>query len=179
MELPLPFPRCYWVEAGKLLAGCYPGAEDADEADLKLAGLVNANIGTVINLMESDEVSWSGKPFQPYQDRIVELGKMLGTNVNCLRFPIRDTYIPTHEEMQEILDAIDSGMAKGHGVYVHCWGGKGRTGTAVGCHLIQNGLATPENFVDVIRKLRGPDAKTGSSPENQKQIQFVRDFCTT
>ena len=179
MRPRLPFTRCYWVEGGKLLAGCYPGAEDVDEADVKLGGLLSASIGTVINLMETNEVSWGGKPFRPYEDRIVELGKMMGLEVTCLRFPIRDTHIPTNEQMQDLLDAIDTGISKGNGVYVHCWGGKGRTGTVVGCHLIRNGFATPENFVDVIRELRGPDAKTGSSPENQKQIQFVRDFCTT
>ncbi len=179
MGLPLPFNRCYWVEEGRFLAGCYPGAEDSDEADVKLAGLVNAHIGNVVNLMEPDEVSWGGKPFRPYEDRIVELGMTASLDVTCLRLPIRDTDIPTREEMQKILDAIDEGISRGNGVYVHCWGGKGRTGTVVGCHLIQHGLATPENFVDVIRKLRGPDAKTGSSPENQRQIQFVQDFCTT
>lgn len=179
MRLPLPFSRCYWVEEGGLLAGCYPGAEDIEEADAKLGGLVNAHIGTVINLMEPDETSWSGKPFRPYEDRIVELGKKLDLDINCLRFPIRDTDIPTNEEMQEILDAIDTGKSSGDGVYIHCWGGKGRTGTVVGCHLIRHGLATADNFVDVIRNLRGPDAETGASPENNRQIQFVRDFCTT
>lgn len=179
MRISLPFKRCYWVEAGKLLAGCYPGSEDAGEADTKLGGLVESGIGTVINLMESDETSWSGKPFRPYQDRIAELGKQSAINVQYLRIPIRDTHIPTFEEMQTILDAIEEGILRGNGVYVHCWGGKGRTGTVVGCHLIRKGLATPENFVDVIRELRGPDAQTGASPENSTQIRFVRDFCTT
>ena len=81
--------------------------------------------------------------------------------------------------MEQILDAIDRGIARGHAVYVHCWGGKGRTGTVVGCHLIRNNRATPDNFVDVIRELRGPDARTGASPENETQVQFVRTFCAT
>lgn len=179
MDHPLPFNRSYWVDDGKLLAGCYPGAEDIGETDAKLAGLVNAGIGTVINLMESHEVSWGGKPFRPYQDRIIELGKASGIDVHCHRFPIRDTHIPAPIEMKVILDAIDNAVARGHGAYVHCWGGKGRTGTVVGCYLIRRNRATPENFVDVIRDLRGPDAKSGPSPENQLQIQFVRDFCTT
>lgn len=179
MGIPLPFTRCYWVEENTLLAGCYPGAEDAEEARAKLGGLVEAGIGTVINLMESDEVSWSGEPFRPYADQIIELGKKAGLEVSCLRIPIRDTHIPSHEEMQKILEAIGAGIAKGHGVYIHCWGGKGRTGTVVGCYLIRKGFATPENFVEVIRALRGPDAMTGASPENETQNQFVRDFSTT
>jgi len=177
MALPLPFARSYWADEGRVLAGFYPGAENADEADAKLGGLVDAGIGTIINLMEPDEVGWGGKPFTPYQERVVELGKAQGIEVACLRIPIRDVYIPTPEVMESILHALDEGLAKGQPVYVHCWGGKGRTGTVVGCYLIQHGLATPDNFVEVIRTLRGPDAKTGASPETPKQIQFVRDFC--
>lgn len=174
----LPFARSYWVEPGTLLAGCYPGAQDPGEADLKLSGLVQAGVGTVINLMEPDETSWGGHPFEPYEERIAEIGKESGRAVTCVRLPIRDTSIPTADRMEEILATIDVGIAKGHGVFVHCWGGKGRTGTVVGCYLIRKGLATPENFVDVIRERRGPDAQSGASPENETQIQFVRDYCT-
>ena len=52
-----PFERCYWAVKGRLLAGCYPGHEDNEEADLKLAGLLNAGVVTVINLMEEDEAN--------------------------------------------------------------------------------------------------------------------------
>ena len=31
--------------------------------------------------------------------------------------------------MQEILDAVDRALAAGRNVYLHCWGGIGRTGT--------------------------------------------------
>lgn len=179
MGITRPFERCYWVEDAKLLAGCYPGSENTTEADAKLGGLTIAGIGTVINLMESDEVSWGGKPFRPYEDRIIALANKVDRSVSCLRFSIRDMDIPSEAEMEAILQAIDGGIAQGNGVYIHCWGGKGRTGTVVGCHLIRRGLATPENFVEVIRELRGPDAQYGASPENEKQIQFVRDFCTT
>ena len=178
MPLPIPFERCYWVEERKLLAGCYPGHQDEGVAEGKLAGMVNACVETVINLMEPGEFNWSGTPFRPYEPRIVEIAKMLSLDVKCLRFPIRDMGITTAARMEDILDAIEAGMANGNAVYVHCWGGKGRTGTVIGCYLIRHGLATPDNFVEVIDKLRGPDnVKTGPSPENDEQIEFVREFC--
>ena len=37
--------------------------------------------------------------------------------------------------MLAVLDAIDIALCEGHGVYIHCWGGVGRTGTVVGCWL--------------------------------------------
>jgi hypothetical protein len=35
----VPFNRSYWVVAGKLLAGGYPGSEDPMEEERKLKGL--------------------------------------------------------------------------------------------------------------------------------------------
>ena len=46
----------------------------------------------------------------------------------------------TIPHMTRILDDIDAALAKGEGVYVHCWGGIGRTGTVVGCWLVRHGL---------------------------------------
>lgn len=42
--------------------------------------------------------------------------------------------------MREILGLIDEAMAADRPVYVHCWGGVGRTGTVIGCHIAQRGL---------------------------------------
>jgi len=36
--------------------------------------------------------------------------------------------------MHEILDTIDAALSAKRIVYVHCWGGVGRTGTVIGCH---------------------------------------------
>jgi hypothetical protein len=51
----------------KLIAGCYPGSLDKQEADRKLRGLLNHGIRHVINLMEPDEFNWDMKPFKPYE----------------------------------------------------------------------------------------------------------------
>lgn len=44
------------------------------------------------------------------------------------RSPIRDVSVPTHEEMDEILNLIEDSLAKNKPIYFHCWGGVGRTG---------------------------------------------------
>jgi len=98
------------------------------------------------------------------------------------RYPIRDVYIPTEELMVEILDAVDNDLAAGHNIYVHCWGGVGRTGTVVGCWLIRHGYATAADVLEVISDLRigdagrGPNAgrgETRESPETLEQFDFV------
>ena len=43
----LPFPRSYWVEPGRLLAGFYPGDSDPVEAEYKLQALLDCGVSRV------------------------------------------------------------------------------------------------------------------------------------
>ena len=77
----------------------------------------------------------------------------------------------------DILDVIDTARANEQPVYVHCWGGKGRTGTVVGCYLVRHGLALGEDALKEIKHLRRHDPKADeSSPENESQCNFVRSW---
>jgi hypothetical protein len=62
----------------KLLAGCYPGSKNPNEASVKLTALINAGIRHIINLMESDERDLTGRRFVPYDctssDQVAILG---------------------------------------------------------------------------------------------------------
>jgi protein-tyrosine phosphatase len=126
--------------------------------------------------MEPDETSPGGVPFVPYVPVVKSLAMERGIEVDFARFPIRDVDIPTSETMRAILAWIDSHVAAERPCYVHCWGGRGRTGTVAGVHLIRRGAATPENFVQVIRALRGRDSGGGEAPETPAQRNFVREF---
>lgn len=171
-----PFGRCYWVEAGRLLAGCYPGAPTEAEARKKLGALLDAGVRTFVNLMEPAETNWEERPFVPYAPLLEQLAAERGVDAECLRYAVRDQGVPEPGVMEDVLAAIENALAQGRTAYVHCWGGRGRTGTAVGCWLIRRGLATPEDFVYVIRQLRADDASPGASPENEEQVEFVRAF---
>jgi protein-tyrosine phosphatase len=166
-----PFKSSYWVVPRELMAGYYPSAPSSAEATGKLAAMEKAGIRHVVNLMEPSERNWDGEPFRPYETAFAARG------ISCARMPIIDVSIPSVAEMTAILDDIDGSIADGAPVYVHCRGGKGRTGAAVGCWLIRHGLAKPEDAVARIAELQGPARGLLSpSPETEEQRAFVRDW---
>ncbi len=133
-------PDSYWVTTpprptGRRLAGEYPSAEDPAEATRKLGRYVDAGVTTFIDLTEDGEYH-----LRPYAAEVVALGAARGIDVAHHRHPIPDLGTPTAADMSRILDAIDAALARGQTVYVHCFGGIGRTGTVVGCWLVRHGL---------------------------------------
>lgn len=171
----VPFERCYWVEPGQLLAGSYPGSKRFDEAGRRLNSLLDAGIRTIINLMEEDETDWQGDEFEHYEETIRILADNRGVDVDCLRIPVRDVDVPSSIVMASILNKIDRAIAQGKPVYVHCWGGKGRTGTVVGCWLARQGRATGDEALALVSELRKNDpSRFQPSPETEKQRQMVR-----
>jgi len=162
-----PFARSYWVVPDRLLAGSYPGSRGREEALEKLMRLLKCGVREVINLMEEDEKDHNDQDFVAYEATLRDLAGKLRVRVNCRRHPIRDGHVPPLERMIAILDDIDDAVSHGRPVYLHCWGGVGRTGTVVGCYLARHGLATGKECLERIRELRGND------PDGQPE--FSRD----
>jgi hypothetical protein len=169
-----PTASSYWVVPGRLLAGAYPGASDPEAHRAKVQALIDAGIRSFVNLMEEDETNYAGEPFVSYQD----LARQFCPDVRCCRHAIRDLSAPTRERMTAILDAIDASMVAGQPVYVHCWGGVGRTGTVIGCWLLRHGLAEPGNVLKVLMELRQQDRERRQrmSPESPEQQRFVKEW---
>lgn len=176
MSLPIPYPRSYWVQTDRLLAGCYPGALQPAEAEAKMAGLAAAGITHVFTLMEADEKDHAGNDFHPYRERLAELVAAAGRTLVVQRCPIVDLSIPTVTGMRATLDAIDGALADpGHRAYVHCWGGRGRTGTVICCWLVRHRIVTPAEAVDYLQTLLSPNARLfGRTPETDEQRAFVQ-----
>lgn len=170
-----PVPEwTYWLEPGRILAGCLPSSREPEELLEKLGALLDAGVRTFVNLMEAEERDRTGTPFVAYADRVDPLAEARGIEVRCLRFPIRDLDIPTRERMVEILAALDAAVERGV-VYLHCWGGVGRTGTVAACRLIERARLTPEEALARLAELRRADRRRGHrpSPETPAQRRFV------
>jgi protein tyrosine/serine phosphatase len=176
-ELAVPFPRSYWVVPDKFLAGYYPGSRDPLTAQRKLEELLEHGVRHIINLMEEHEHNFSGETFIPYEQQLEDIAEKADIPIKLVHMPIRDTDVPTVEGMVAILDEIDSAIRQNPCVYLHCWGGRGRTGTAVACYLARHGMAVGEAALDLLSTLRQNDPISHlSSPETEIQAQFARSW---
>lgn len=168
---PVPLPEAYWVIPGRFLAGEYPGLGSDFQIRKRLTALLLAGLDTFINL------TWPGE-LPPYEDILREEARLLDKTVTCLRFPIPDFGLPTPAEMTRILDAIDATLANGCNLYLHCWGGVGRTGTTVGCYLVRHGLSGEQALALLAEWWRSvpKSARHPRSPETEAQVQFVLNW---
>ncbi len=166
-----PIPESYWVEPDRFLAGEYPGRSDPAGARSRLDAFLQAGINTFIDLTHAGELL-------PYEAALKDLARARGVEVSYARIPIRDHGIPTLEVMSSILDRIDQALSADKKVYVHCWGGVGRTGTTVGCYLIRHGLAHQAAlqqiagwWSDIPKRAYFP-----RSPETDEQVDFILNW---
>ncbi|MBQ4132205.1 MAG: dual specificity protein phosphatase family protein [Desulfovibrionaceae bacterium] len=169
----LPYENTYWVKEGSFIAGCYPGAL-REKLPQHVQALVEAGVDVVISLLESNETYSDGTPYIPYDENFLQLANRRGLRARYYNYPIPDFGIPDAGKMKQILDEIDSSLAAGHKVFVHCWGGKGRTGTVVGCWLARHGADNPLEILGDLRKncLNAEQP----SPETETQCAFVRNW---
>ena len=79
--------------------------------------------------------------------------------------------------MTTILKTIGDEIAAGRPVYVHCWGGVGRTGTVAGCWLVQKDGLSGQDAIARIAQLRRTTPKgRRPSPETPDQCRFVSEW---
>jgi len=153
--LARPHGNCYWVVPDRLLAGEYPHAH--------LAALQAAGLTDFIDLTAETE----GLP--PYRER-------LQTDRRWQRFGITDYGVPSPDRMRTILSAIQRVLSEPERrLYLHCHGGAGRTGTVVGCLLVESGLAPQEALALLARKWQAVAKRdrVPESPETDEQRAFV------
>ena len=144
----------YGVTDG-FLAGAYPGSQAAVEA------LEHAGVTVFLDLTHPSD------PLDAYEPHLVHARRVAE--------PIPDMGTPTDGQVIRILDAVDDARADGGTVYVHCWGGVGRTGTVVGCWLVRHRLDRGDPIA-AIAALRVSLPGARPSPETSAQAALVRGW---
>ncbi len=163
-----PIPDSYWVIPERLLAGEYPSSLKDAEARAKLAALLDAGVRSFVDLTETED------GLRRYRELAKTLAAERGMDVHYRQMSIKDLGIPSAAHMVDILTHIESEMANERPVYVHCWGGIGRTGTVVGCWLrAWDGRGGDEAIKRIAELRRDTPDGFKRSPETAEQRRFV------
>jgi Polymorphic toxin system, DSP-PTPase phosphatase len=167
-----PIPESYWVVPGYFLAGGYPVLRQ-DEAAVRhcLAAFLEAGFNTFFDLTRAGELP-------AYLPSLQEEAARYGISVDYQRVNFQDRGLPAHEQMAVLLDAIDAALATGRKVYLHCWGGIGRTGMTVGCWLVRHGLTGGQALIRLneLYLTASQSRLFRQSPETDAQVKFILDW---
>jgi hypothetical protein len=114
---------------------------------------------------------------EPYEPLLRRLSDEQGLDVRYARFGVPDMSTPSRDLMARILDYITAEVAEGRPVYIHCWGGVGRTGTVAACFLTRTGLGC-QQALDLVGSLFRslPPSKVARFPEGSPQTDAQRAF---
>ena len=161
----LPLPSCYWVLPGRLLAGEHPCGDTPAEMRERVKSLLAAGIDCFVDLTMPQEL-------EPYD-------ALLPPDADYLRESIQDHSIPTApEQMIRIIDFVERALELGRHVYVHCRAGIGRTGTVIGCLLVEHGRSGDVALQDLNQLWQSSKRARiwPFVPETDEQVEYVRSW---
>lgn len=145
-----PTPQISIYNFAKVNDGYYRGGQPIDGHYADLAAL---GIKTVINLIGGDDV------------REEEKAMVEKHGMTYLHIPMNTRKEPTDEQIDTFMSAVDAEGA----VYVHCVGGRHRTGVMTAIYrMTKDGLTGEEAFKEMKQYKYGPDFL---HPEFKKFVQ--------
>lgn len=161
----------YWVLPEQLIAGQYPQTANSADARRNINYLMELGVTFFLDLTEEGE-----KGLYPYSLVVKEIAKTLGVSAHYQRVPIVDFGTPTIQIMKQALRYISSALDRGQLVYVHCFAGIGRTGTVIGCYLVEKGFSGGESLKELVRLQRGTRFEGSTSILTYEQKTMVNNW---
>ena len=169
-----PNLNTYWVVPSKFLAGEYPGDEDPVKAREKIKRFLEVGVRHFVDLTEFGEYG-----LIPYETILAEESRAANITTTYQRYPIRDISVPRDADyLAEILFEIDNRIRQRGAVYVHCWGGSGRTGLVVACWLQEHGRTPDAALAELSAKWKTVEksSRKPESPETREQVDWVKTW---
>ncbi len=169
---PRPHDNCYWLLPGALLAGQHPGSADPAAQLAAVGALLDAGIRQWLDLTDAAE------RLPDYRGLLANCAASRGQRLQLHRLPITDYAVPDAALMRRILDTVQAALQAGQPLYLHCHGGIGRTGTVVGCLLVEHGYAPDQALALLARKWQVMEkrARAPVSPETDEQRNFILNW---
>ncbi len=124
-------PTCNWLIPQRVMLSSFPGDLNVGIARTKISAVLSAGINCFVCLQEEHELIG----YASYRHLVLEEADKLGidkTSIVFITFPIPDGFIVQEKLMDKFTDKlIDHHLIeKNRKMLIHCFAGRGRTGTA-------------------------------------------------
>lgn len=180
-------------ESNKVVDGIFAGAFPGDSRDflnrINLINVLNAGVTKFVCLQEEypdgDKPSAARPEVRPYfrdvqkimadKENHKELISTV-TNVTFEHLPIKDMNVTADYMVLKLAKKLVEFYHRGEVLYIHCWGGHGRTGVVVCLMLhLMYGLTADEamTYCEHVHKIR-QSATYATSPQTKEQMDQVR-----
>ena len=145
-----PTPESNWVIPGVLLVGAFPAEIDNAITFFQISEILKFGINKFVCLQNEyrtdvpEEMWKSGEALRPYFNDVVNIVEnkdkfetFANSNVcektalSFVHFPIQDCGIADDGPVLQLSHELVQSIYEGNKLYIHCWGGHGRTGTVV------------------------------------------------
>ncbi|ORX97933.1 phosphatases II [Basidiobolus meristosporus CBS 931.73] len=174
---PNPTPYSNWVIPEKVICGAYPMVRDKEKCVDYLRSLLSAGVTTFVCLQEESELSMLPEYKNSLQCIHRELADHESSSLQFIHFPIRDGSILHDVLLGSLVNVLEQRVFKNNEVlYIHCWGGHGRTGTLVACLLSKYYGLNADLALELTQRLHDTrhDGVIAKSPETRVQVNQVR-----
>ncbi|KAL6750915.1 MAP kinase phosphatase 6 [Haematococcus lacustris] len=179
-----------WVVPGTIMQGRYPHMEpetpglSEEGGRLQLERILQAGLTTFISLQGElpDQVDMPQeglKGFKPYKTVAEEVVNASGQwrQLHFLHRPVVDMGVPDSSAMRNMIMDLSQRVQSGEVLYIHCHGGRGRSGVLASCLIAtMYGLSAEEAIERVSRAYVTRRDGLPGSPDTPKQFDFIRKY---
>jgi hypothetical protein len=191
-----PTNESNWVIPGVLLVGAYPASQDDIETFELITSILKLGVRKFVCLQQEyrpgvPEGMWrEGLALRPYYEDVQHIvaNKSLipvlreynivdYENLSFEHCPIVDCGITDDSKVLDLARKLVQDISMGELIYLHCWGGHGRTGTVVSIMLhIMYGLNPYEAMerCQAVHDLRRCHVEVGSPQTQTQRDQVIR-----
>lgn len=121
-------------------------------------------------------VALHGRKCLPYAGLAKQFS--MGRQLQFLYEPLEDLAAPGLEHLTKVVEDLRKRVLDGEVLYLHCWGGRGRSATVAACLLSRLYSISAEEAMERVQL--GYDSRAYDncrSPETDKQREVTRQFC--
>lgn len=184
-----PHVESNWVLKDHLIAGAFPAYETDDETYKSLTNILNSGVTDFVCLQA--EYNTNSSRYGAVRHYMADIEYMLlhrdqfpkltatitFADIYFHHFPIIDCQVEDDDKVWKFAKSVTQMVRKGKIIYLHCWGGHGRTGTVVCLVLYMLFHTSPTTIIgycNAVHMCRSKAVNIGSPQTTVQTEQVIR-----